>query len=204
MRGLPYLHQRRENMVPIEFGEVASTSMEYIGSMHLVSSGLCTKQEALNIRLGHLEETMRDLPHMIRGDAFQHWVYEHPEQAMDPDAVGQKWAELGRRFEQYLDWSGLEALNRNGWQHMWHFFGMPFYYIEYAFAMIGALQVWRNYLHDPQRAIQRYRHALSLGATRPLPELYAAAGAKFAFDTATLQDVVHLVMGKIEELEREV
>ena len=191
-------------MVPIEFGEVASTSMEYIGSMHLVSSGLCTKQEALNIRLGHLEETMRDLPHMIRGDAFQHWVYEHPEQAMDPDAVGQKWAELGRRFEQYLDWSGLEALNRNGWQHMWHFFGMPFYYIEYAFAMIGALQVWRNYLHDPQRAIQRYRHALSLGAMRPLPELYAAAGAKFAFDTATLQDVVHLVMGKIEELEREV
>jgi hypothetical protein len=70
--------------------------------------------------------------------------------------------------------------------------------------MIGALQVWRTYLHDPPRAIQRYRHALSLGATRPLPELYAAAGAKFAFDTATLQDVVHLVMGKIEELEREV
>ncbi len=203
MRGLPSLHQRGETMVPREFGEVASTSMEYIGSMHLVSSGLCTKQEAQTIRLGRLEETLRDLPSIIRGDAFQHWVYEHPEQATDPDAVDQKWAELGRRFEPYLDWTGLEAIHSNDWQQAWHFFGAPFYYIEYAFAIIGALQVWRTYLHDPQRAIQWYRHALSLGATRSLPELYTAAGAKFAFDTAILQEVVQLVMETIEVLERE-
>ncbi|MEO8973005.1 MAG: M3 family oligoendopeptidase [Ktedonobacteraceae bacterium] len=203
MRSLPYIHQRREDMHPIEFGEVASTSMEYIGSMNLVSSGLCTRQEALNIRLQRLEGTLRDLPFLIRGDAFQHWIYENPEQAMIPEAVGQKWEELGRRFEPYLDWSGLEGMNKNGWQHTLHFFAAPFYYIEYAFATIGALQVWCTYLHDPQSAIQRYRHALSFGATRSLPELYAAVGAKFAFDTETLQDVVQLVMGKIEELEKE-
>ena len=203
MSRLPYIHQRREDMHPREFGEVASTSMEYIGSMNLVSSGLCTEQEARNLRLQHLEKTLSDLPHLIRGDAFQHWIYENPEQAMDTEAVGQKWEELGRRFEPYLDWSGLEALNKNAWQHSLHFFVAPFYYIEYAFALIGALQVWRNYLHDPQSAIQRYRHALSFGATRSLPELYAAAGAKFAFDTATLQNVVQFVVRKIEELEQE-
>jgi oligoendopeptidase F len=202
MRGLPSIHQRKESMVPIEFGEVASTSMEYVGGMNLASSGLCTEEEALHIRLQHLEETIMDLPRLIRGDAFQHWVYEHPEQAMDPEAVGQKWAELGRDFEPHLDWSGLDAANRNGWQYILHFFEVPFYYIEYAFAIIGALQVWRNYLHDPQNAVQQYRHALSLGATRPLPELYTAAGAKFAFDMATLQDVVQLVISKIEELEK--
>ncbi len=203
MRGLPYVHQRKENMLPMEFAEVASTSMEYIGSMNLVSSGLCTKEEALRIRLQHLEETIMYLPLLIRGDAFQHWVYENPEQAMDPEGVGQKWTELGRRFEPHLDWSGLAAANRNGWQYILHFFDVPFYYIEYAFAIIGALQVWRNYLHDPQSAVQQYRHALSFGATRPLSELYTATGAKFVFDTATLQDVVQLVMSKIEELEKE-
>ncbi|GHO63284.1 hypothetical protein KSC_021760 [Ktedonobacter sp. SOSP1-52] len=93
--------------------------------------------------------------------------------------------------------------HERNWQQTLHFFVVPFYYIEYAFAMIGALQVWRNYLHDPQSAIQRYRHALSFGATRPLPELYAAAGAKFTFDTATLQDVVQFVMGKIAEWVKE-
>jgi oligoendopeptidase F len=131
-------------------------------------------------------------------------VYENPEQAQDPEAVGRKWAELGRRFEPDLDWSELEAANRNGWQYVLHFFEVPFYYIEYAFAIIGALQVWRNYLRDPQGTIHQYRQALSLGATRSLPELYTAAGAKFAFDVTLLQDMVQLVTGKIEELEQEV
>lgn len=202
MRGLPYIHQRKESMLPIEFGEVASTSMEYIGSLHLVSSGLCTEQEALSIRLQHLEETVGTLPRLMRGDAFQHWVYENPEQALDPDAVSQKWAELGRRFEPDLDWSGLEAIERNNWQQILHFFQIPFYFIEYAFACIGALQIFRGYTKDPQNALQRYRHALSLGGTCSLPELYMAAGAKFAFDTATLQDIAQFVMGEIAELEK--
>ncbi|GCE03886.1 M3 family oligoendopeptidase [Dictyobacter aurantiacus] len=200
-RHLPYLHQRSETMIPIEFGEVASTSMEYIGAMHLASSGICTEQEAHAIRLQHLEETIRDLTRMMRGDAFQHWVYEYPEQAVEPEAVGQKWVELGRRFEPYLDWRELESFNSHGWQHTLHFFLVPFYYIVYAFATIGALQVWRNYIRDPKAAIRRYRYALSLGATHSLPDLYTAAGAKFAFDTETLQDVVQFITAQITELE---
>lgn len=203
-RSLPYIHQRKESMLPMEFAEVASTSMEFIGSMSLLSSGLCSKEEVRHIRLHHLEKTLLFLPLIMRGDAFQHWVYENPEQAQDPQAVGHEWAELGRRFEPYLDWSELEAANNNGWQSILHFFDVPFYYIEYGFATIGALQVWRNYLRDPQGTIQQYRQALSFGATRSLPELYTAAGAKFAFDAPLLQEMVELVTGKIEALEQEV
>ncbi|QBD76251.1 peptidase M3 [Ktedonosporobacter rubrisoli] len=200
---LPYMQQRRESMVPIEFAEVASTSMEYVGSVHLASSGLCSKDEARSLRLRHLESTLMDLATISRGDAFQHWVYENPEQAMDMEAVDKKWAELNRRFEPFVDWSGLEAAGSIGWQHILHFFEVPFYYIEYAFATIGALQVWRNYLRDPQDALAQYKHALSLGGTRSLPELYEAAGAKFAFDTATLQDIIHLVTEQRNSLEQE-
>jgi oligoendopeptidase F len=201
MRALPLLHQRKESMVPTEFAEVASTGMELIGSMHLHAGGLCAPEEARHLRLRHLEEMLLLLPRMIRGDAFQHWVYEHPEQAGDPEAVGRKWAELGRRFEPDLDWSGLEEARSNDWQYILHFFELPFYYIEYAFAILGALQVWRNYLRDPRSTIRQYREALALGATRALPELFRAAGARFAFDVPLLQEMVQLVTGKIEALE---
>lgn len=208
-RGLPYIHQRKESMLPAEFTEVASISMEFIGSMHLLSSGLCSKEEARHIRLQQLESqgmegTFLALPMIVRGDAFLHWVYENPEHALNPEAVGRKWVELGRRFEPDLDWSDLEAANGNTWQYIRHFFNTPFYYIDYAIAIIGALQVWRNYLRDPQGTIQQYRQALSKGATCSLPELYMAAGAKFAFDVTLLRDIVQLVTGKIEELEQEV
>lgn len=199
-RGLPYVHQR--SMVPMEFAEVASTSMEFIASMYLSSCGLCSKEEARRLRLQQMEEALLSLPAIIRGDAFQHWVYENPEQAQDLEAVGRKWAELGRRFEPELDWSEWEIANSNGWLYG-HFFEAPFYYIEYAFALIGALQVWCNYLRDPQGTIQQYRQALSFGATRPLPELYRAAGAQFAFDVTILQKIMHLLTGKIKELEQE-
>lgn len=200
VRGLPYFHQR--SMLPMEFAEVASTSMEFIASMHLSSCGLCSKEEARCLRLQQMEGALLSLPMIIRGDAFQHWVYENPEQARDLEAVERKWAELGRRFEPDPDWSEWEVANRNSW-HNGIFFEAPFYYIEYAFALIGALQIWRNYLRDPQGTIQQYRQALSFGATRPLSELYTVAGAQFAFDMTTLQEIVQFVTNEIQKLEQE-
>ena len=191
---LPYIHQRKEGAVPMEFAEVASTTMEFIGGMYLAQAGICTEQEAAQLRVQHLEHMLTGyLPTIVRGDAFQHWVYDHPEEAMNPAACGQQWAELTRRFQPDIDWSGLEAALQNGWQLTNHFFVDPLYFIEYAFAAIGAIQIWDNYLRDPQSAIQQYRYALSLGATRTVPELYEAAGAKFAFDPAILQHIVQLL-----------
>ena len=200
---LPYVQQRWEKSVPIEFAEVASTSMEYIGALHLYGSGLCTKQEEALIRIQHLEQTLTFLPSIILSDAFQHWLYEHPEEALHTERVDEKWAELNQRYQPLVDWSGFEDVLRSDWHNTLHFFTDPFYYIEYAFATIGALQVWRNYVHDPQVALQQYRHALSLGSTRTLPELYEAAGANFHFDSEVLHDITKLVVDAIDELEKE-
>jgi oligoendopeptidase F len=81
-------------------------------------------------------------------------------------------------------------------------YGDPFYYIEYAYATLGALQIWENYLRDPAQAIRQYREALAVGATRRLPELYAAAGASFVFDDAVLQRVARLISETVGQLEQ--
>jgi oligoendopeptidase F len=199
---LRYIQQRSERAVPMEFAEVASTSMEYIGALYLHQAGLCTEREEVLIRIQHLESTLTSyLPSVICGDAFQHWVYEHPKEAQNPEKVDEKWAELARRYNPNVDWSGLEDVLKCGWQGTLHYFTDPFYYIEYAFAAVGALQIWRNYLQDPQTALQQYRHALSLGATPTLPELYRAAGANFNFSAEILEGLTQLLLRVINELE---
>lgn len=201
---LPYVQQRKENAVPIEFAEVASTSMEFIGAMYLQQAGLCTEREAALLRSEHLESMLTFFPALIQGDAFQHWVYDNPEQGSDPEQCRQKWGELTRHYYPDLDWSGLEAACNNHWQGILHFFDVPFYYIEYAFAAIGAFQIWHNYLRDPHQAITQYREALALGALRTIPELYEAAGAKFTSNDEVLQLAVQLVTSTVEQLEAQV
>ncbi len=110
-------------------------------------------------------------------------------------------ATLWARFMPDIDYSGLEAELVSGWHRKLHIFHMPFYYIEYGMALVGALQVWRNALQDQAAAVAAYRRALSLGGTRTLPELFAAAGAEFRFDTAMLADLITLLERTITELE---
>ena len=88
-----------------------------------------------------------------------------------------------------------------GWQHKIHLFEVPFYYVEYGLSLLGAVQVWRNALNDPATALANYRRALALGGTKSLPELYAAAGVKFAFDAGTLREAVELIESVIGQLE---
>jgi oligoendopeptidase F len=102
-----------------------------------------------------------------------------------------------------VDWSGLEPERIARWYRQLHVFLYPFYYIEYGIAQLGALQVWRNSLRDPVGAVARYREALALGATRPLPALYEAAGVRLAFDAATIGELVGLVEAEILRLRAE-
>ncbi len=202
---LPYLHQRKEGFLPLEFMEVASTSMELIGPMHLHQAGLCSQRQQAQLCVRRLERTaMHWLPVSARIDAFQHWVYDHPQQAMDPRACDSTWASLSRRYFPWVDWSGLDETLRTGWQQVQHIYCFPFYYIEYAIAALGALQIWHNYRQDPRTALQQYRSALALGATKTVPELFAAAGATFAFDTTTFQSTIHALMQAIEEWEAQI
>jgi oligoendopeptidase F len=134
-------------------------------------------------------------------DAFQHWIYKNPDAARDPRQCDEIWATLHRRYLPHLDWSGIENTLNTFWQQQGHILGDPFYYIEYGLAQLGAIQVWANALKDQAGAVQAYRKALSLGNTKSLPDLYRAAGAKFAFDAGTLNQAVELIEHTISELD---
>ncbi|MCA9962312.1 MAG: hypothetical protein KC443_24920, partial [Anaerolineales bacterium] len=100
-----------------------------------------------------------------------------------------------------VDWSGLDDVTATGWQRKVHIYQVPFYYIEYGLAALGAAQVWQNAQQDQETAVARYQQALALGGTAPLPDLFAAAGARFAFDADTLQHVVSFIEENIAKLE---
>lgn len=198
---LPYYPQRSVNL---EFAEVASMSMELLAMPYLTKGegGFYNAEEAGRVSREHYEFLITFWPYMAVVDAFQHWVYENPEAAAEPTELDRKWAELYLRFVPDIDWSGLEETLKIGWQKKLHIFQVPFYYVEYGLAQLGAVQVWKNSLNDKEKAVADYRKALAMGGTASLPELYAAAGAKFAFDEATLSEAVKLIEEKIEELEK--
>ncbi|MBI5667166.1 MAG: M3 family oligoendopeptidase [Chloroflexi bacterium] len=198
--GLPYTQQRSYSP---EIAEVASMSMELLAAPYLTTEhgGYYTPAEAARARIEHLESMILFWPYMAVVDAFQHWVYTHHDEATEPDNCDWKWDELWARFMQGVDWNGLDDARKTGWQRKLHIFQIPFYYVDYGLAQVGAAQVWRNALRDQAGAVRQYRYALSLGGTRTLPELYAAAGAKFAFDAATLGELVSLIETTIGDLE---
>ncbi len=198
---LPYYSQRA---YPAEFAEVASMGMELLASPYLTDGpdGFYSAADAARAIIEHLESSITIWPYIALVDAFQHWVYTHPTEASDPTACDQCWTGLWQRFMPGVDWSGLETEMATGWQRKLHIIQVPFYYIEYGLAQLGAVQVWRNSLVDQKKAITQYLQALALGATRPLPELFQAAGARLAFDTATLAPAVELIENTIHQLEK--
>jgi oligoendopeptidase F len=189
--------------VPMEFAEVASMGMELLASPYLAkeAGGFYTPAEAKRARIEHLEGDILFWPYMAVVDAFQHWVYENPDQAMDPANCDAEWGRQWRRFMAVVDWSGLEDEMVTGWQRKLHIYQVPFYYIEYGLAQLGAAQVWRNALRDQAGAVAAYRKALALGGTAPLPQLFEAAGARLSFDADMLGEMVALMEAKIAELE---
>ena len=197
---LPFTQQR---WTPMEFNEVASMAMEMLAMPYLTKEqgGFYSEKDAARANISHLEENLRFWPYMAIVDAFQHWAYENPEGGIDPRACDAKWAELEKRFRPHLDWSGFEDVMMTGWHRKHHIHQAPFYYIEYGLAQLGAGQVWLNALVDQKEAVKKYHHALQLGGTATLPQLYQAAGVKLAFDAETLGRVVSTMEEKIAELE---
>jgi oligoendopeptidase F len=194
---LPLIWQRHPGS---EAAELASMSMEFLASRHLMEPvGYFSPPEARSAWLEHLEDVLLSLAHIASVDAFQTWIYTSGEGG-DAAARDEMWLQLRRRFERGVDWSGLDRERVGRWYRQLHIFMYPFYYIEYGIAQLGALQVWRNSLSDPKAAVARYREALALGAVRRLPEIYRTAGARLTFDAATIGELVEMVEGRIEEL----
>jgi oligoendopeptidase F len=197
---LPYLAQLKVGM---EFAEVASMGMEMLALPYLArdKGGIYSTQDAARAYIEHLENALIFWPYMAIVDSFQHWVYNHHQEAMDGAACDKKWGELWQRFIPGQDWSGLEEEMKTGWQRKLHIYQLPFYYIEYGMAQLGAMQVWANALQDQTGAIAAYRQALALGGTRSLSQLFTTAGARFQFDSDSLRQTVDLVEQTIAKLE---
>jgi oligoendopeptidase F len=197
---LPLLFQRHPGA---EMAEVASMSMELLASPYIdrAQGGYYSEEDVPRARRNLLERTVHFFSHCASVDAFQQWIYTNPD-GRDADARDQKWLELRRRFEgDTVDWSGLDRERVARWYFQPHFFEYPFYYIEYGIAQLGALQVWRNSLRDRGDAVRRYREALALGATRPLPELYRAAGARLIFDADGMRELIDLAEEVLSTLD---
>ncbi|MBK9122617.1 MAG: M3 family oligoendopeptidase [Chloroflexi bacterium] len=196
---LPYFQQKNP---PMEFCEVASMAMELLSAPYLSTEygGFYNPAEASRARTEHLETILRFWPYMAVVDLFQHWVYENAEAAMDPAECDAQWSQIWDRFMRGIDYTGLDDIKATGWHRKLHIFHVPFYYVEYGLAQLGAVQVFGNAKRDQPSAVAKYRSALALGGTVGLPDLFAAAGVKFAFDAKTLGSAVELLEQTLSEL----
>jgi oligoendopeptidase F len=185
------LHAYRS--APIEFCEVASMSMELLGNEFIEK--FYQSGDARRARRDHLEGIVEIFPWIATVDAFQHWIYSHPGHSRADRQ--QAWLELMGRFGGDVDWTGYEAALTNLWHRQLHIFIHPFYYVEYGIAQLGALQVWANSKKDKAQALEKYHHALSLGGSRPLPELFEAAGCRFDFSRKTVKPLIKLVSAEL-------
>lgn len=181
---------------PIEICEVASMSMELLGNEFL--EDFYTAPDANRARRTHLEGIIGVLPWIATVDAFQHWIYTHPKHSLEERRA--YWLSLMDRFGGLADWTGYEEARAYRWHAQLHIFLYPFYYIEYGIAQLGALQVWANSKADKRNALTSYKSALRLGGSRPLKELFNAAGCRFEFGPEALKPLVALVRGELTSL----
>jgi len=185
-----------------EAAELASMSMELLAARHLAKPvGFYSAEEVRSAQIEHLEDVLISLAHIASVDAFQRWIYTS-DRGGDAAARDATWLEIRARFERGVDWTGLERERIARWYRQLHIFEYPFYYIEYGIAQLGALQIWRSSVDDPAGTVTRYRRALALGGTQPLPEIYRAAGARMVFDSESMGALVAFVEERIADLRR--
>ena len=184
---------------PSEVAELASMTMELL-SLDYYKAFYPERKSLIRAQKGQLLRCITILPWVATVDAFQEWVYNHPSHSHD--ARNHAWTDLYYRFHgDVINWEGYEDRLASLWQKQMHIFGMPFYYIEYAIAQLGALAIWKNYKQDPQKGIDGYLAALKLGYTRPIPEVYAAAGIRFDFSEDYIREIVGFCLEEYQALE---
>lgn len=184
--------------LPSETAELASMSMELL-SMDQYPLFFATEAEQKRARYEQIQRAVSVLPWIATIDAFQHWLYANPAHTVAERRAA--WQNTFNRFASpAIDWTGLENYLPMQWQAQLHVFEVPFYYIEYGFAQLGALGVWKNYHENPAKALAAYKAGLSLGQTRSIPEVYAAAGVKFDFSPGYLAELLAFVESQLNAL----
>jgi oligoendopeptidase F len=182
---------------PSEVAELASMSMELISMDHW-DVFFTNEEELKRAKREHLEDIIETLPWVATIDKFQHWIYEHPQHTLDERKVA--WNEIFDTFaDTVTDWSSLQLAKDYLWQKQLHLYEVPFYYIEYGMAQLGAIAVWRNFRKDQEKGLAGYQAALRLGYMRSIPEIYKAANIKFDFSRGYIRELMTFVR---EELAR--
>jgi oligoendopeptidase F len=194
-----YMLCRHDDLVwyrgaPLEFAEVASMSMESLAYPFL--DEFYSPEEIKRAIRKHLEGIVTVLPWVATIDAFQHWIYLNPEHTQEERTS--QWLELGERFGGGVDWTGLEAEQEAAWHRQLHPFEVPFYYVEYGIAQLGALQMWLQYRENPDSALKAYKQSLSLGASKPLPTLFETAGLQFDFTAPMVSALMKTVSEELD------
>ena len=183
---------------PSEVAELASMSMELITMDHW-DLFFSDADELRRAKRTHLESVLETFPWVATIDRFQHWVYENPDHTLAERE--ENWLRIFNAFnQQEISWEGLEGYKAALWQKQLHLYEVPFYYIEYAMAQLGAIAVWKNYKQDPQAALAGYKQALRLGYTQSIGEVYAAAGIRFDFSPEYISSLADFVQAEMAKL----
>jgi oligoendopeptidase F len=184
---------------PSEVAELASMSMELISMDHW-DIFFTNDEELKRARREHLEDLIETLPWVATIDKFQHWLYEYPDHTHEERK--KNWNLIFNAFSDTVtDWKGEEETRDYLWQKQLHLYEVPFYYIEYGMAQLGAIAIWKNYKQDKKKGLQGYRNALTLGNMKSIPEVYHAAGIKFDFSREYIKELMEFVREELRKVD---
>ncbi len=184
---------------PAEIAELASMSMELI-TMDYWHYFFDDKEELKRAKRVHLEDVLTVLPWVATIDKFQHFLYENPNHTHKERTNA--WLQISKEFgSDIIDYSGLDKFKENQWQKQLHIFEVPFYYIEYAIAQLGAIAIWKNFKKDKKLAIDNFKKALKMGYTAPISHIYKQAGIEFNFSKKYIQELMDFVKDELAKLK---
>jgi len=185
--------------LPSEVAELASMSMELI-SMDKWDVFFDNEEDLKRAKRDQLKDVLKTLPWVAVVDQFQHWIYTNPKQT--PAEREEAWVKIFEPFgNNFADWTGQEKALGNLWQKQLHIFEVPFYYIEYGIAQLGAIAVWKNYKENPQKGLEKYLAALKLGYTKTIKEIYETAGIEFNFSAHYVKELAEFVKAELKKLD---
>lgn len=184
---------------PSEIAELASMAMELM-SMEYWEIIYDDKEELKRAKREQLNRVLTVLPWVATIDKFQHWIYTNKDHSEEQRY--EYWLQLRKDFgSNVTDWTGLDEEKKNMWQKQLHLYEVPFYYIEYGMAQLGAVAVWRNFKNNPEKAVKDYENALSLGYTKSISDIYNTAGVKFDFSPGYVKELADFVKDELSKVE---
>jgi oligoendopeptidase F len=184
--------------IPMESAELASMSMELFTADRW-NEFYKSEEELKRAKKEHLKSAVMVLPYIMVVDQFQHWLYKNPNHSWEER--NKKFGEIKDRYDaSIVQWDSFEDWKEKNWMKILHIFEVPFYFVEYAIAQLGALQLYKQYKENPVQTIENYKEALKLGSSKSLPEVYEAAGIKFDFSSKTIAELMEFVAKELDLL----